>query len=170
MAAEQPAGASPVWHQRRGMRQFVKFCIVGTLNTAVDFTVLNIALIGFGYTHFIVHLGGRDWALGAQAAAATAHVVSSTNGFIWNRIWTFRGRGLVHHEYARGFTVYTVGLGLRLAMTTILISIQDRIFHIPPHSVLAANISQLVAIPIVVFWNFFMFRHWVFQQVAGPRK
>ncbi len=170
MAADPAAGAAPAWHQRRGIRQFVKFCIVGAANTVVHFAVLNFALIKLGFTGLILHFAGRDWAVGAQAAAATAFVVAATNGFIWNRVWTFRGRGVVHHEFARGFSVYAIGLVLNLAITTVLISVLHRVFAVPPDSVKAANITQLVAIPVVVFWNFFMFRAWVFQKVAGPRK
>src|SRR5271166_4452343 len=56
--------------------QFVKFGIIGVSNTLLTFAVYTLLLKGFGV-----------WYL---AASAIGFVVGATNGFLWNRRWTFR--------------------------------------------------------------------------------
>src|SRR5271167_1545323 len=82
--------------------QFVKFGIVGVSNTLLTFAVYTLLLKGFGV-----------WYL---AASAIGFVVGATNGFLWNRRWTFRehvGDALTPVRWA---IVQSCGLGLNLGL------------------------------------------------------
>jgi putative flippase GtrA len=58
--------------------RFMKFAIIGVANTAITFTVFNVAAIGF-------HVP-------ALWANALAWVAGFANSFVWNRLWTFADR------------------------------------------------------------------------------
>jgi putative flippase GtrA len=60
---------------RKEFGRFAKFATVGTVGTVVDFSVLNLLILGFGLTKF--------W---ANTWSFSAAVLSN---FVWNRLWTF---------------------------------------------------------------------------------
>jgi putative flippase GtrA len=69
--------AAPLrWLRAPLIVQFVKFGIVGVSNTLLTFVVYTLLLKVFGV-----------WYL---AASAIGFTVGATNGFLWNRRWTFR--------------------------------------------------------------------------------
>ena len=69
--------AAPLrWLRAPLIVQFVKFGIVGVSNTLLTFIVYTLLLKVFGV-----------WYL---AASAIGFMVGATNGFLWNRRWTFR--------------------------------------------------------------------------------
>ena len=64
-----------LYTHRKEVKHFLKFALVGTLGAIIDFTVLNILVLHFGWPK------------------ATANIVSFTvavlSNFTWNRLWTF---------------------------------------------------------------------------------
>src|SRR5688572_18427285 len=79
------------------LRQFVKFCIVGASNFALD--------AGTAYVlTYIVHL---DW----RVAATIAFIVGVSNSFFWNSRWTFRAldRARQSQQYILFFCINVVG-------------------------------------------------------------
>lgn len=154
-AADQPTSVV----RPAGFPQFIKFCVVGLSNTAIHFGVFNAVLLATDL---------RTHPYGVNIAAGIAFIFAATNGFVWNRQWTFRGRGHIPHEYARAICVYTVGLVLNQGITRGAVLWLAGAGGVALPSVLAANLTQIAATGVVVFWNFFMFRFWVFQRVARP--
>ena len=84
--------------QRRGVRQFVKFGIVGASSTVINFIVLNVML---NLTHH------------RFASATAAFLVSVVNGYVWNKRWTFKEAQAkaVHTQFAQFLLVNLVGSG-----------------------------------------------------------
>lgn len=163
--------------QRRGVRQFVKFCIVGLSSTLIDFGVY-LALIEVAQLQSLVGrwLGGEHFLglLDAQMAGrllanCISFMLAVTNGFIWNSRWTFRHtdpEGL-HRRYAKFVLTNVIGLALNLTILTAVSHL------VPPSvSVLLAHklkdpegfIGKLCATAVVVFWNFTASKYWTFKR------
>jgi putative flippase GtrA len=87
---------------RRGVRQFVKFAIVGLSGAAVSFVVFHILL------HFRLDL---------RLAFSIGFILGGVNNYWWNRWWTFRSSGHMGKELAQFLTVSAVALGLGILIT-----------------------------------------------------
>ena len=153
IAPEAPQKALPLAH-RPGLRQLVKFGIVGLSSTAVNFAVLNLMLA--------LHQN-------RYAAVTVAFLVSVVNGYFWNKRWTFKSAQAkaLHTQFTQFLLVNTVGLGLDLLIIKLLSAPLERALPLSsPHltMVVATNLAQLVATGVAVFWNFFANRFWTFKH------
>ena len=144
-----PAGKAAL-HQRRGVRQLVKFGIVGASSTAINFAVLNLMLIA-------LHQG-------KYVSVVAAFLVSVVNGYIWNKRWTFREAQVkaVHTQFVQFLLVNLVGLGLNLLIIRLISGPLESDFHFS--MVIATNVAELVATAVVVMWNFTANRLWTFKH------
>lgn len=145
-----PPNGKAALHQRRGVRQLVKFGIVGASSTAINFAVLNFMLI-------VLHQG-------KYPAVTVAFLVSVVNGYVWNKRWTFREAQAkaVHTQFGQFLLVNTIGFGLDLLIIRLLSVPLETDFRIS--MVLATNLAQLVATAVVVVWNFTANRLWTFKH------
>jgi dolichol-phosphate mannosyltransferase len=88
--------------------ELVRYCTVGASGYIVNLATYTVANVSLAY----------------QVAFAIAFVVSATNNFAWNRLWTFRVRhGVPHHQYARFLTVSAVALAFDLVVLTGLVEV-----------------------------------------------
>jgi len=165
--------ATPLKHiaQRHGVRQFVKFGIVGASNSVINFGLSNL----FHYK--------LDWPL--IPALTTAFFLSVLNGFFWNRRWTFKeARGKPAHTQSLQFLlVNIVGWLLNTSIVVLIIaSVKGRGLLGDPeefrrivtamltntgkheYGPLLFNGALLAAAAVVVFWNFFANRLWTFKH------
>ncbi len=140
--------------RRRGVRQFIKFCIVGASSTIIDFAVANIA-------YYV--LGVRPAAL----ASVMGFCVAVVNGYTWNSLWTFRDRQrkAVHKEFVLFVTVNIVGAMLNYSIVSFVLMFDKQ----DPHPKWVFNGAKLLATGIVVFWNFFANRRWTFGQKGAMK-
>ena len=147
---DSPSSKAARLAQRRGVRQFVKFGLVGATSTIINFVVLNVMLI-------VLHQG-------KYASATVAFLVSVVNGYVWNKRWTFREaqEKAAHTQFTQFLLVNLVGLGLDLLFIKLISVPLERDFHLS--LVKATNIAQLFATAVVVFWNFFANRLWTFKH------
>jgi putative flippase GtrA len=144
--------------QRRGVRQLVKFCLVGASSTVVDKGTLWLLLNDLA--------PWAPWWVGATLSFC----LGVTNSFVWNRSWTFRARGQAstRAQYSKFLATNLVGLLLNLGLTKVfLVLFTGKLFHFGEHpnanQVLLASMS---AVPFVVIWNFVASKYWTFR---GPR-
>lgn len=135
--------------QRPGLRQLIKFGIVGLSSTAVNFTVLNLMLA--------LHQN-------RYAAVTVAFLVSVVNGYIWNKRWTFKAAPAkaAHTQFTQFLLVNGVSWGLDLLFVRLISVPLEHDLHVS--MVKATNIAQLVATGVLVFWNFFANRFWTFKH------
>lgn len=159
--------------QRRGVRQFVKFGIVGVSSSIINFGLSNLLHYGLN--------------LPVVPALTIAFFVSVLNGFFWNRHWTFKeARGKpAHHQSLQFLLVNIVGWLLNTSIVVLIIAHFKSHGHglfgdaQQFHDILAAvltnsgkheygpllfNGALLVATAVVVFWNFFANRRWTFKH------
>ncbi len=121
--------------------QLFKFGVVGASGYAVNLIVFAL----------LVELAGLHHIPGAIGAFC----VAVTNNFLWNRHWTFSaGGGRARHQAWRFVTVSLVGLGINLAILSLLIEVVE----------LAELPSQAIAVAIVMPLNFLGNRLWTFPR------
>lgn len=151
--------------RRRGLRQFVKFCIVGVSSTAIDFSVFFILI---ELVHIQQYLNSVD--LGRGLAVFVAFIVAVTNGFYWNSRWTFAStdREGLHQRYLKFVFTNVIGLLLNLSITLTLARVAPAAVVLFLSPVLskdpAAFFGKAVATLIVVFWNFTASKYWTFRS------
>jgi putative flippase GtrA len=144
-------------HQRAGVQQLIKFCVVGATSTVIDKGSLWVFLTIFPST--------VPW----WVSQTLSFCLGVTNGFVWNRLWTFRARGEGHSsgrkQYVKFFASNSIGLMLNLSITKLfLILITGKVLHQGNPEKIQVILASMCAIPIVVFWNFFAAKYWTFKS------
>jgi putative flippase GtrA len=160
--------------QRKAIRQFIKFCIVGASSTVITFSV-------YAFLVYHLHLDKlmHNWLAGSprlqelvtgyqlyvQVAAFAGWLFGVTNGFIWNSRWTFRQNDPDKRksQYIKFVLVNVVGLLLN--QTILFIVLQILIAgKTTSEKGMEPLIAFAVATGVVVFWNFFANKHWTFKM------
>src|SRR5258708_11749295 len=120
--------------------QFVKFGIVGVSNTLLTFAIYWLLLKVFGV-----------WYL---AASAVGFVAGATNGFMWNRRWTFRGHVGDALTPVRWFVVQGCGLVANVGLVFVFVhdAGTDKL------------VGQACATGIVTVCTFLANRAWTFRM------
>jgi putative flippase GtrA len=158
MISDAPVASSPTVSP--GVGQFIKFCVVGASSTVLDVGTFNIAL-RLGYAPVV--------------ALAAGFAIGVSNGFYWNRRWTFKDRaGDVARQGPLFFVTNLVGLFLNVLVTTFALHIAARLHLTRAHlslaetwhlvlfrqthglgfSLRALNAAKLCAVVVVTMWNF----------------
>jgi len=172
-------GGSTAVRLTTGLRQFVKFGIVGGSGVLVNFVVFylaNKALENGFHLHandVVAQLGSTRWNVRWYHVMSTlAFLVANTWNYQLNRSWTFRG---VHaRSWLRGFFPFlTTGLlafAVSLTCTTLLmnpttpVGLPDSIFDdssgLRTKSYWAQAISTFIAMPV----NFIINKFWTFGK------
>jgi len=129
---------------------FGRYAIIGAGNSVLDFTI---------YT--ALTRGSPFWSAHYLLANAVSFVIVVTWSFYWNRRWSFGNHERRHLvQYIRFVSATVVSLGIA-------------------ESVLAAGVefglrdllAKVLAAPLVVLWNFCMYRFWAFRPLKqGPTQ
>lgn len=134
----------PFVARRPMVRQFIKFAIVGSINTSIDY--LGFAAL-VTWTHIPYLL-----------ANVMTFSVAATNSYILNRRWTFRSADPRWQRQAVAFfSVMAVGLGLNSLALYLFVD----------HAHIHKLIAKAMGIVIVLFWNFFASRFLVFREASA---
>lgn len=146
------------------LKKFVKFGLVGILNTIVDFVVFYFMnrLIGDGPT--LVLLGATIIA-GPYISNAISYVVSNINSFLWNKFWTFQKKRPVNGGEVGRYIVTSCGF---LIISSLGLSLFMALFKQPVfESVIPADMIPMAAkipnICVTMLYNYLMNRFWVFK-------
>jgi putative flippase GtrA len=139
--------------------QFFRFAIVGVLNTAVDFAVLNflIVLVGLG-------VAGERYVV----FKVISFIVAVLHSYAWNKYWVFRAKGekvkaVTSKESGSFLIVSSVGLLLNALISYFVFSLGASVF--PEVGRLAwANVGALAGVVVVLMWNFFGYKFFVFKK------
>ncbi len=127
--------------QNKILRQFIKFCLIGVVNTLIDYLVYFGLTRGLG-VYFIY-------------ANIIAILVAMSFSFIFNKYWTFRN---YHHDikgqYIKFFAVNLVYFLLNNTVVYVLVTYLF-VFDL---------IAKIVAIIIGLGWNFLANRYWTFKH------
>lgn len=147
------------------LKRFIKFGLIGVLNTLVDFVVfylLDKFVIKSGPT---VVLLGMTIVVGPYISNAISYVVANIHSFIWNKFWTFQKKDPLTRREVGRYVVTSCGF---LIISSIGLSIFMSVFQLPAFAaVIPAGLIPLAAkIPntcVTMFYNYLMNKFWVFK-------
>lgn len=129
---------------RLWQRQFVKFCVVGVLNTAVDFGmyyVLSRGYLGFHF-HYLI-------------ANVIAFLVAVTNSFALNKRWTFGSRNEKNAlQFTKFVSVNLVSLAMYEALLALFVEFGG----------FADIAGKALGYGLVLMWNFSAYKYWTFRE------
>jgi len=151
------------------MKQFLKFALVGSFNTLVDFGVLNVLMFIFGIT------AGAGFA----AFKAISFSVATANSYILNKRWTFRDKTKSDTTEVGQFALISIiGVTINVGAATLIATF---VTPITPFIELGnfflnlvnitmttgqvwANIATATATAISLIWNFLGYKFIVFKK------
>ena len=131
---------------RRGVRQFVKFGLVGASGAVVSFLIFHALL------HFAIDL---------TRAVSIGFIAGGVNNYWWNRHWTFRSTGHMGKELAQFLTVSGMALVLGVVITKLL---DNRL----PQFHLRNSLIWLCGTVGGMGVNFFVNKYWTFRHTHMP--
>lgn len=168
-AADLPV-VGPAWSKMlqrpKELERFVKFALVGILGMIVDFAVLNVLKLLFESMGL-----GEGMASGLQAheiqliaANTISFSVAVLSNFTWNRLWTFpeSRQQPLGRQLAQYALVNVVGLGIN---TLLLVLLDQYLFQQFVSERLSYNLAKVIAIGVVLFWNFGINRVWTYRDI-----
>lgn len=146
---------------RRELKRFAKFSLVGVIGFVIDTGTLNIMVGMLGMATGPLRL----------LAKTVSFLLALTSNFIWNRYWIYpESRSKQLRVQAAQFTlVNVVGLALNLiifgGVSALLIPRMQGLYGARPGLLLGTNVGQVCAVAVVLFWNFFINRYWTYSDV-----
>lgn len=143
-------------HRMPIFEKFGKFAAVGTLNTVIDFGVVNALIAAFGTVAGWPFVGFK----------AISFLIATTNSYFWNKFWTFQsGVPVTGGEYLRfaGFTLF--GVAVNASVAGIVVNLIPRPDGFSPE--LWANVGVLVAVLVSFMVNFLNYNKFVFKKQEG---
>jgi putative flippase GtrA len=139
--------------------RFLKFATVGTLGSIIDIGVMNVLT--------------RLMNMSLVLAGSISFTCAVINNFTLNRYWTYpdsRSKPLVH-QLGMFFLVNSIGIGIRIPILhyvePAMAGVFERMAHLSHATAesLAKNATLLVAIGVVMTWNFFINRYWTYNDI-----
>ena len=146
---------------RKELKRFAKFSLVGVIGFVIDTGALNIMVGILGMSTGPLRL----------VAKAISFMLALCSNFVWNRYWIYpesRSKS-ISLQAVQFLVVNTVGLILNLfifgGVSSLLIpGLQGR-YGTQLGLMLGTNAGQMCAVSIVLFWNFFVNRYWTYSDV-----
>lgn len=137
-----------------------KFCVVGASSTFIDKGVFWLLMKAFPLSPW--------WEL-----QSVSFVLGVTNGFFWNRHWTFQSdsHAPMKQQYPKFVLSNAIGLALNLLITKGFLMLF--LGGAKPNPLLHRELilfSSLCAVPIVVIWNFTASRLWTFKTSQAVQE
>ena len=167
---------------RKEVKRFSKFLVVGITGFIVDFGVFNLLIGAVGIQ--AVSIFGIV-IKGAVIAQAISFSLAAINNFTWNRYWTYpdsRSKPILR-QFGMFFVLSLIGLLIRTPifalfsgpMVALAESMQYGVFaglinfatstlHISIEQ-LGLNLALAIAVLVVLFWNFFSNRFITYSDV-----
>lgn len=123
----------------KNLQEFIKFCIVGVANTAVNYFFYMLFLFAWS-AHYLI-------------AGVIGYLAGAVFGFIVNRKWTFKS------------TIANTYLFVYLAINVFSLLINGLIQWVVVEKLhVAIILSQACGIVVTTFINYFLTRKLVFQR------
>lgn len=123
--------------------QFLKYCIVGGMNTAVTLLVILICKSVLGLNPYLSNAAG--------------YVAGVTNSFLWNRAWVFHSSGRMSAEAVKFLIGFGVCYLLQLAFvwgTTTFSPLGTMLWKIGPFTLSGYGVATLGGMCVYTLCNF----------------
>ncbi len=138
---------------KRGSIRFSKFSVVGLSNAAVDIGVLNLFLWlqPTREVYLLVIFNG------------IALVLANANSYVWNTLWTFRGRA--EHDLRQGVLFALQALiNIGVSNTLFWALIHPLIVNTEIPTYLVGNVAKIASVLVASTISFFILRYVVFSR------
>lgn len=123
-----------------GIGKFIKFGLVGVLNTLINWIIF--AVLNFVGVYYII-------------ANVIAYVIATINSYTWNSRWVFKYNGKDQKETTTKFIVLNlVGLALNTIILYLLVDLIG----------LNKLIALVITTVIVMIINYIVNKIWVFKE------
>ena len=137
--------------------QISKFVVVGFVNTAIDFGVLNLLM-------WFTGIYSGKWIFLLNVIAFSAAVI---NSYFWNKYWTFRAgetreAAEVSKEFSQFVIVSLIGVAINSSIVFGIATYIPPVFGLGKE--LWANIAKAAATGISLAWNFIGYKFIVFKK------
>ena len=138
---------------KSGGKRFSKFCVVGLSNAAIDIGVLNL---------FLWLEPTREVSL-LVLYNGVALVLANLNSYIWNTLWTFRGRA--EHD-VRQIVLFTLQVLVNIGISNGLFwaLVHPIVVHTEVPTYLAGNVAKIISVTVASTISFFIMRYVVFSR------
>ena len=139
--------------------RFLKFVAVGAIGSIIDIGIMNL----------LTHL----FDLKLVYAGSISFICAVFSNFTLNRYWTYpdsRSRPLMH-QLGMFFLVNSIGIAIRVPILHYVEPAMTGVFERMTHQShataesLAKNATLLIAIGVVMTWNFFINRYWTYNDI-----
>lgn len=145
----------------RERKRFFRFLVVGTIGFIVDFGIFNLLFYVFGLSYVL--------------SADISLFCAIISNFFWNRIWTYpdsRSKPLAKQFFQFAIVNIIGGVTIRTIILTYLEPVATNFFHLMRGEYLFLTADRMgkyttfiVAVFIVLLWNFFVNRYWTYSDV-----
>ena len=168
----------------REAERFLKFAVVGAIGFMVDFGLFNLLRVplsallieGTGLHNALIRLGlvsVQVVRLGPALASTISFIGAIISNFWWNRYWTYPdSRSKSVRRQVVVFTLVSVA-GILIRAPIINYTHQPFAELLGDVPALAAraelvgdNLALILAVIVVMFWNFFVNRYWTYNDVS----
>jgi putative flippase GtrA len=138
---------------RRGSIRFSKFTAVGISNAVVDFGTLNLFL----------WLQPTRNPLELVLYNGVALVLANVNSYVWNSLWTFRGRA--EHSF-RQTSLFALQALVNISVSNGLFwaLIRPVLIYTDVPAYLAGNVAKIISVTVASTISFFIMRYLVFSR------
>jgi putative flippase GtrA len=138
---------------KSGGKRFSKFSLVGLSNAAIDIGVLNL---------FLWLEPTREVPL-LVLYNGVALVMANLNSYIWNTLWTFRGRA--EHD-KRQIVLFALQVLVNIGISNGLFwaLVHPIIVYTEVPTYLAGNVAKIISVTVASTMSFFIMRYVVFSR------
>ncbi len=140
--------------------QFVRFGLIGGLNTGVDLIILNILMFSFSIFE----------GTGYSVFKATSFCFAATLSYFLNKYWAFKDSSEDHKaiQFSQFFAVSVVGAIINVSIATLIVTFIKPALGgeliIPINDQLWGTIGALGGTAIGLIWNFLGYKLLVFKK------
>lgn len=134
--------------------QIVKFSLVGVVNTLVDLAVLNLLV-------YLTKITEGPWIAVFNLISFTAAVI---NSYLMNKYWTFQKKRTdqVTLEASKFVIVSIIGAGISSGILYFWTTYLEPILGFSAE--IWVNVGKILAIIVVMVWNFLGYKFWAFKN------
>ena len=130
-------------------KQFIKFAIVGVINTTIHTLIFNIAsALGF---HYLI-------------SQTLGYFISSINGFLMNYKLVFKAENADKGMVMRFYATYTMSFIITLVMSYIYVDLLGLNPTVDLFSIITVKILPLLTLVVTVPFNFILNKYWVYKE------
>jgi putative flippase GtrA len=137
---------------------FVRFGIVGVLNTLIDFAILNALFIGLDFSRIPANI--------------ISTTIAMSFSYLVNRSMVFGGDNNHRRQIIWFLTITLFGL---YVIQTAIILLFTKVWHWPTdvvadlfptinRDIVATNVAKVFATGATLLWNYFGYKHIVFRK------